>query len=209
MVDSLEILERKPWTVVSTQIPHQAGSVRRRRSCSKAAPHRGALQRSAGVLWICSAARCAAAQEPPPRRGMVLTGLGKTRIKSITLQEFPAVSIYKNITETMGGTPLVMLNKMAAGLGARVALKMESHNPAGSVKDRIGVAMIEAAEKQRSHPARHVGHCRADQRQHRHRPGLCLRRQGLSAHFDHARKHEPGAPPSAAGSRRGTGPDAR
>ena len=58
------------------------------------------------------------------------------------------MKIYNNITETVGRTPLVYLNRMGKGLGARVALKMESHNPVSSVKDRIGVAMIEAAEKQ-------------------------------------------------------------
>ena len=57
------------------------------------------------------------------------------------------MKIYNTITETVGKTPLVMLRRMTEGLGANVAVKMESHNPAGSVKDRIGVAMIEAAER--------------------------------------------------------------
>ncbi len=57
------------------------------------------------------------------------------------------MKIYNNITETVGRTPLVMLNRLSRGLGAKIALKMESHNPVSSVKDRIGVAMIEAAEK--------------------------------------------------------------
>lgn len=62
-------------------------------------------------------------------------------------EEEAVVKIYNNITETVGRTPLVMLNRLSRGLGAKIALKMESHNPVSSVKDRIGVAMIEAAEK--------------------------------------------------------------
>jgi len=55
--------------------------------------------------------------------------------------------IYDDITKTVGHTPLVRLNKVTQGLGATVAVKLESRNPLGSVKDRIGVAMIEAAER--------------------------------------------------------------
>ncbi len=55
--------------------------------------------------------------------------------------------IYNNIVETIGHTPLVRLNKVTAGLDATILLKCEFFNPLGSVKDRIGMAMIEAAEK--------------------------------------------------------------
>jgi cysteine synthase A len=55
--------------------------------------------------------------------------------------------IYDNIIETVGRTPLVKLNKVTAGLPATIALKCEFFNPLGSVKDRIGMAMIEDAEK--------------------------------------------------------------
>lgn len=55
--------------------------------------------------------------------------------------------IYSNIVETVGRTPLVKLNKVTAGLPATIALKCEFFNPLGSVKDRIGMAMIEDAEK--------------------------------------------------------------
>ncbi|MBV8244846.1 MAG: pyridoxal-phosphate dependent enzyme, partial [Candidatus Eremiobacteraeota bacterium] len=55
--------------------------------------------------------------------------------------------IYDNIADTFGNTPLVKLNRVANG-GAVVLLKLESFNPAGSVKDRIGVSMIEAAERE-------------------------------------------------------------
>ncbi len=55
--------------------------------------------------------------------------------------------IYTDITKTVGNTPLVMLNRITAGLPGKVAVKMESRNPLYSVKDRIGVAMIEDAEK--------------------------------------------------------------
>jgi cysteine synthase A len=55
--------------------------------------------------------------------------------------------IYNNIVETVGHTPLVKLNKVTAGLNATILLKCEFFNPLGSVKDRIGMAMIEDAEK--------------------------------------------------------------
>ncbi|MCB1078679.1 MAG: cysteine synthase A [Verrucomicrobiae bacterium] len=55
--------------------------------------------------------------------------------------------IYNDIVETVGNTPLVKLNKVTEGLNATVALKCEFFNPLGSVKDRIGKAMIEAAER--------------------------------------------------------------
>jgi cysteine synthase A len=56
--------------------------------------------------------------------------------------------IYSDITKTVGNTPLVRINTLTAGLKATVLAKLEFFNPLSSVKDRIGVAMIEAAEKQ-------------------------------------------------------------
>jgi len=55
--------------------------------------------------------------------------------------------IYNNVVETVGRTPLVKLNRVTEGCGATIALKCEFFNPLGSVKDRIGAAMIEDAEK--------------------------------------------------------------
>ena len=55
--------------------------------------------------------------------------------------------LYPNITAAIGNTPLVKLNALAEGLEAEVYVKCEYFNPLSSVKDRIGIAMIEAAEK--------------------------------------------------------------
>ncbi len=55
--------------------------------------------------------------------------------------------IYNNATELIGNTPLVRLNKVTEGLDATVLAKLEFYNPASSVKDRIGVAIVDAAEK--------------------------------------------------------------
>ena len=54
--------------------------------------------------------------------------------------------ILGNITEAIGNTPMVRINRLAEGLGATVAVKLEFYNPANSVKDRIGGAIIDAAE---------------------------------------------------------------
>jgi cysteine synthase A len=56
--------------------------------------------------------------------------------------------IFSDVTQTIGGTPLVRLDRMAGGLPSALLAKLEFRNPAGSVKDRIGLAMIEAAERQ-------------------------------------------------------------
>ncbi|UZX03683.1 cysteine synthase A [Arthrobacter sp. CDRTa11] len=55
--------------------------------------------------------------------------------------------IYDDVTQLVGGTPLVRLNRLTEGLDATVAVKLEFYNPANSVKDRIGVAIIDAAEQ--------------------------------------------------------------
>ena len=58
--------------------------------------------------------------------------------------------IYTDVTQLVGATPLLELNNLRSklGLGARIAAKLEVRNPAGSAKDRVGLAMIEAAERE-------------------------------------------------------------
>lgn len=55
--------------------------------------------------------------------------------------------VYDNITQAFGNTPLVRLNRLTEGIDANVFAKLEFYNPAGSVKDRIGIAIIDAAER--------------------------------------------------------------
>ena len=57
------------------------------------------------------------------------------------------MTIHQDVTSTIGGTPLVRLNRVTEGVGATVLAKLESANPASSVKDRIAKAIIEAAEE--------------------------------------------------------------
>src|SRR5688572_23330310 len=57
------------------------------------------------------------------------------------------MNVHENILSLIGNTPLVRLNTITRGIKAPIYLKLESRNPGGSVKDRIGVAMLEAAER--------------------------------------------------------------
>ena len=85
-----------------------------------------------------------------------------------------------NIADHVGRTPMVQLTRiLPEGTRAGVFAKLEMLNPGGSVKDRIGVAMIAAAEREGRIEPRPDHDRRGDERQHRHRARVRLRGQGL------------------------------
>ncbi len=89
-------------------------------------------------------------------------------------------TIPTNISAYVGETPLVELTRSCLRPhGAQLFAKVESFNPGGSVKDRIGLAMIEAAEREGRDRAWPHDDRRGDQRQHRDRAGIRLCRQGI------------------------------
>src|SRR5674476_523779 len=63
------------------------------------------------------------------------------------LAEEISVPIYDDVTALVGNTPLVRINRLSAGAGATIAAKLEFYSPASSVKDRIGVSIVDAAER--------------------------------------------------------------
>ena len=108
---------------------------------------------------------------------------------------------HDTILETVGHTPLVRLNKVADGLPVTLLAKVEALNPGGSVKDRIGLAMIEDAERRgRFAPGGTIIEATAGN------TGVGLgagrRRQGLPLHLRAARQDERGEDRPAAGLRR-------
>ena len=104
---------------------------------------------------------------------------------------------------TVGNTPMVQLTRLVPeGLDVELYGKLEAFNPGGSVKDRIGVAMLDAAERDGLHRAGPHDDRRGDLRQHRHRARLLLRGQGLRAVDLPAPGHEPRARGAAAPLRR-------
>jgi len=68
---------------------------------------------------------------------------------------------HENILQIIGNTPMVRLNRVGRGLKPTILAKLEYLNPGGSVKDRIGVRMLEAAEREGRHG---IGSGRCDQR---------------------------------------------
>ena len=93
-------------------------------------------------------------------------------------RELP-LAIRPNVIAALGNTPLVRLNAVTRGIRTPVVAKLEMLNPGGSVKDRIGIRMIEAAERDGlAQTGRHDR--RADLRQHRCRAGDGRRRQAAT-----------------------------
>ena len=94
--------------------------------------------------------------------------------------------IYDNLADTFGNTPLVRIPRLNAGMPATVLVKMESFNPGGSVKDRIG-AGNDRGRRTRWPPLAGDDHPRANERKHRYRAGIRRRGERLSDHLGYAR----------------------
>ena len=93
--------------------------------------------------------------------------------------------IYSDITKTVGNTPLVRINRMSKNSVAEIVAKLESFNPLSSVKDRIGVSMIEAAESAGC-LGRDTVIIEPDFGEHGDCPGVRLRGEGVPVDPDHA-----------------------
>ena len=113
----------------------------------------------------------------------------------------PSSPIKESILGAVGDTPLVRLSRLGAGLAPALVAKIEALNPGGSIKDRVAIALIEAAERDGQLASGRHDH-RADQRQHRHRARDGGIAQGLPRDRGHARQDVQGEDRPAARVRR-------
>ena len=111
--------------------------------------------------------------------------------------------IHSDITTAFGDTPLVRLNALTEGLGGEVLAKLEFYNPGSSVKDRLGVALVDGRRGVRRAAARRHDR-RVHERQHRHRARAHRRGPRLQGDPHDARVDVEGAPDAAEGLRRRT-----
>ena len=119
-----------------------------------------------------------------------------------------AAKVYNDITEIFGKTPLVRLNKVTDGAAATVLAKLEFYNPSASVKDRLGIAIVDAAEKSGAlKPGGTIVEATSGN------TGIALAMvaaaRGYKVDPDDAGDHEQGAPDAAPRLRRRAGADAR
>ena len=92
---------------------------------------------------------------------------------------------YDSVLDTIGWTPMIRLNRITRGIRTPILAKAEFFNPASSVKDRLALNVIEAAERAAAlSPGQTVV---GDQRQHRYRARHGLYSEGLSTRGDHGR----------------------
>ena len=107
-------------------------------------------------------------------------------------KEFDMARLFARISDCVGNTPLVRMNHLPANCKAEIYLKLEFMNPCSSVKDRLGAALVDAAETEKENYAGQKRTDRTDQRQYGDRPGHGRGRTRIPDDPDHARIHEPG-----------------
>ena len=117
--------------------------------------------------------------------------------------------IYDDITQTIGNTPLVRLRRVVGDAKATVVAKMENFNPLWSVKDRIGVAMIDGRRARRQDQARTPTIIEPTSGNTGIGLAFTCAARGYKLIVTMPETHEPGTPPAAQGVRRRGGADAR
>src|SRR6478752_7425263 len=107
------------------------------------------MSSSAGGSSLCGTPRSAASWAASEALRSVSVLVGGTTLREVMAQELrnrPCGGRYGDIVQAIGNTPLVELKRLSPKPGVRLWAKMESHNPTGSVKDRVARALIEDAE---------------------------------------------------------------
>jgi len=129
-----------PWIIAEGRWPNQD---RKFRPCSSATPARPVPVRAGGLqAWRAEPWNIRSSE--PAAGGFFVSA---PAAQPDTTKGAEMARIAKDMTELVGGTPLVRLNRLAAGLPGTVVAKLESRNPLASVKDRLGLGLIQDAEE--------------------------------------------------------------